>query len=274
MSVDQIKVELCSWWGRDESVAHQAWASSFSKEIAEAKSFDDVRRIVSGVVTNHHDTPKERLFLEYYASVPIFVERQADKYRVSLQFQDIQIEAQAGAFGRLGITQNELSGRYRTIPERAYGLPNDVAYILEKCNPNFKLDHYPEAERIQEAYDARLREQHESYQAALQYLRVAEKEGRVTNAEYKRAREVLRGELGTAYITDMRWILNGNAFEHVMNQRLDPHAQEETRYMALLMLREAMEKGVAPVLFDTMVVANKWQPWIEEIEAWERNELP
>lgn len=255
MSFDQIRVELCSHWGTDRDSANAAWASSYDQAVAQAKSDDDVRRVVAGLAQLHHDTPKERIWLEFFITCPIYVERQLDKYRMTQQFQDFKLEHEFGNMGRNNITQNELSGRYRIIPDRPYTVPDDVLKIGEKCDISM-LD-----------MDELTRIQHESYQTALNGLQEAREENVITTAEYRRAREVLRGLLGTAFLTDMRLVLNLNALEHILNQRLAPEAQLEVRLVAALMYREAAKTNLAPILLSEMVKVNGWFPLIEEIQV-------
>jgi len=265
--MDQIAVELCSHWGADRDAAHAAWASSTDRKSLDKKSDKDVRRLVSGLVALGHDTPKERVWMEFFITCPIFVERQYDKYRLTVQYQDIQVESQVGAFGRHGITQNELSGRYRTIPERHYKTPKDVAAILGKAlaiKPD-EIQRYAEYASVR--WDTMLRQQHDSYKEMLGDLKEAQAQGNISNDEYKRAREVLRGLLGTSYLTDMRIVLNVNALEHIINQRLAKDAQLESRMVAALMLGAVIEAEVAPVLIFEMAVNNGWFELIEDLES-------
>lgn len=255
MSLDQLKVELCSWWGGDRSAAQAAWASSTDLEKALARSDVDVARVVSGVAQNHHDTPKERIWMELFITCPLYTERQLDKYRMTVQGQDYEITWNEGAFGRWGITQNELSGRYRTIPDRPYTLPEDVLSIVHKENSDEWC--------LGLGYQDHLTKQHEWYQGALDDLKNAQRADKITNAEYKRAREVLRGVLGTAFMTDMRLVMNLNALEHVVNQRLPQDAQLESRYVAALMLQAVIDGEVAPVLINEMIWANGWDKLLE-----------
>lgn len=264
MSLKQVKVELCSVWGGDRASALAAWASSYDQEIAEAKSDADVARIVTGMVTQHHDTPKERTWVELFFTVPIFVERQFDKYRMTVQFQQFAIEYYLGKMGRDAITQNELSGRYRTIPDRPYGLPKDVADILARVEgqkPYGSFASYTEYE-----YHYMLEQQHGWYKDVLDEMRDAEKAGKITNTEYKRAREVLRGVLGTSFLTDMRIVMNMNAFEHIVNQRIAREAQLESRVAALGMIHAVQDSGKLPVLITEMIAANGWAEKMREAQ--------
>lgn len=269
MPLDQISASLCSLWGTDRDAANAAWASSFDKELAEAKSEADVRRVVTNLVNLGHDTPKERVWLDYHITCPIFVERQFDKYRMCVQYQDFHVEYYLAPFGRDGITQNELSGRYRTIPDRPYGMPRDVAEIVFRAN-NHDLDEYPDCtiEGEAERWDGFLSEQHDAYRGELNTLKGARDEGRITPDEYKRAREVLRGILGTAYLTDMRVVMNMNAFEHIIAQRLDRTAQLESRVVAYHMVTALRAHPQCPsVMLEGMVKRHGWEGLLTDVEA-------
>src|ERR1700677_2007548 len=71
MPFSDIKVELVSSWGDDRDIANQAWVSSTDKEKVLLRTDADVARVVKSVVSLHHQTPKERLWLDYYLTMPI-----------------------------------------------------------------------------------------------------------------------------------------------------------------------------------------------------------
>lgn len=261
---DQIKVQLLNSWqgprGGDGTVAHAAWASTFDAEKLSSKSDEDIRRVVTNVVDHHHDTPKERLWLEFFITCPIFIERQYDKYRMTVQHQDFQVEFLQRPMGGDHITQNELSGRYRTIPERTYTTPADVGAILKKV----AAAGYTGVSA--NLVDEKLQEEWNFYKDVLNKMRDAEKHGHISNAEYKRAREVIRGVLGTSFLTDMRITMNLNAFEHIVNQRIDPSAQPEGNIVAHGMVSEALNKGVAPIAIEKLIAANNWQTQLDRVD--------
>jgi thymidylate synthase ThyX len=259
MGLKQIKAELTSHWGTDRDSANAAWASSVDVEKLLTRSDEDVRRVVSGLVTQGHDTPKERVWCEFFVTCPIFVERQFDKYRLTTQIQDIQIGSNLAEFGRHGITQNELSGRYRTLPNRPYEMPNDVNHILEQAT-GLRGDFFSVYKKKQE-------EVFFYYNERLKYLRMARDRGDISNDAYKRARDVLRGLLPLATLTDMRIVLNMNAFEWMGNQRLPDNAQLEARVLFYQMLMAVRNNNVAPILVDKMVEVNKWEPYLLDIAA-------
>ncbi len=272
MGLEQIKVELLSSWqgkaGGDGTVAHAAWASSVNFEKLETKTPEDIRRLATNVVTQHHDSPKERLWMEFFLTIPIFVERQYDKYRMTVQHQDFQVEFLERPMGGQNISQNELSGRYRTLPERFIDMPNDVVNVCKKALGE------TEGEIWMDWWHDSLARQHEEYRERLKILKDCEKAGKISNTEYKRAREILRGHCGTATMTDMRISMNLNAFEHIINQRLVKAAQDESRAVAYLMLNAVMEAKVAPATIAEMIQVNGWLPLYWEVNKMLKDEVP
>lgn len=267
MAFEQIKVELCDWWGKDRDIAHAAWASTYDAEKLSQKSDDDVRRVVSGVVTNVHGTPKERVWLDFFITLPIFLERQFDKYRMTVQYQGIDIEFFLADMGRENITQNELSGRYRTIPDRALKLPNDVAAIHARALGTYAKGDAGLPSDSSEGFARELERQHHWYQEQLLRMKAAEKAGTITNWEFKRAREVLRGVLGTAFLTDMRILCNLNSFEWIITQRLEPAAQLEGRVVAARMLQAVRAVPDLSTSVETMIETHGWQEYLDELAA-------
>jgi thymidylate synthase ThyX len=264
---DQLKVELCDWWGKDRDVAHAAWASTYDAEKLAQKSDDDVRRVVTDIVTLDHGTPKERAWMDFFITCPIYIERQFDKYRMTVQYQGIDIEFFLAQMGRENITQNELSGRYRTIPDRPYVLPDDVARIVSNAVYSYAGDdvvYLPQDAVADLRYE--LERQHAWYKKQLDILKYARDVAKsITPAEFKRAREVLRGVLGTAFLTDMRILCNAHAFEWIVSQRIEPAAQLESRVLAGRMVLAAKKNEGLATMVDQMIVANDWQQYLDEL---------
>lgn len=275
MGLKQIKVELLDFWPKesaDRDIALAAWASSFDREKAETRSDDDIFRVVKQIIQNAHDTPKESVWMKFFISAPIFLERQWDKYRMSVQAQNFQIEWYEAPFGRFGITQNELSGRYRTIPDRPYILPADVVKIINEVEASIPLGY--RGRGIVEQYNDMMEEEHKLYQSLLEEFPAEwKKAGHSRNADYKRCREVFRGILGTGFITDMRIVMNLNAFEHIVNQRLARDAQLEGRVAAYWLIREALNKEVTQTAIQNLVTKNGWLPLMAEIEDFLKKEV-
>lgn len=265
---EQLKVVLCDHWGKDRDVAHAAWASTYDAEKLSQKSDADVRRVVSDVVTLNHGTPKERVWLDFMITCPIFIERQFDKYRMTVQFQDLYVEFYMAPMGRESITQNELSGRYRTIPDRALDLPLDVADIINISVQGMLPDNGDAVSSfsIQQDFEDELARQREFYEETLRALKHGRDEAKtITPAQFKRAREVVRGVLGTAFLTDMRILCNLSAFEWIVTQRIEPAAQLESRVIAARMLQEALKLPDITVAVQQMVETNGWNVYLEEL---------
>jgi len=235
------EVTLLDWWESDKDVADSAWVSTAKQKRTE----EDVYRVITqSIVPLHHDTPKESVWMKFWIRCPIYVERQLDKYRMTTQKQDFKVEWEEGEFGRWNISQNELSLRYKTMPNTYITMPKDVYDI---SGPTIAM-----------LYEQIMSSQETSYEKIISKLKQKVDDKTITYAELKRAREFLRGMLGTGFFTDMQLILNLNSFEHIMNQRLKPDAQPETQFVAKLMLKEVVDKKVAPITIEKMIEVNKW----------------
>jgi len=235
------EVTLLDWWESDKDVADSAWVSTAKQKRTE----EDVYRVITqSIVPLHHDTPKESVWMKFWIRCPIYVERQLDKYRMTTQKQDFKVEWEEGEFGRWNISQNELSLRYKTMPNTYITMPKDVYDI---SGPTIAM-----------LYEQIMSSQETSYEKIISKLKQKVDDKTITYAELKRAREFLRGMLGTGFFTDMQIVLNLNSFEHIMNQRLKPDAQPETQLVAKLMLKEVVDKKVAPITIEKMIEVNKW----------------
>jgi len=181
-----ILVELNDSMGNDRAVAQSAWTSSYDKSRYKFRTDEDVARVVRMLAEEGHSVPFESVIFRFWFRIPIFVDRQIMTHRVA--------------------SQNGLSGRYRTLPKDCFGVPEDVVEILEKAD-NLDVD-------VVFNYDRLMREQQEKYTSWLKSLKQAEKDAKITNAEYKRAREVLRGVLGTSTMTERVSIFNLRSFSN------------------------------------------------------------
>jgi thymidylate synthase ThyX len=167
-----------------------------------------------------------------------------NKYRLTVQYQDFQLDFLEAPMGRLNLTQNELSGRYRTIPTRYFGCPDDVANILSKAVGDCE-EYSPET--AAEDFDQELERQANWYSTQMSMLKRAKAEGRIAETEYKRAREIMRGILGTSFITEMRLVANLHALEWILEQRLKVDTQPESRELAMKIYYALVEADVAPI---------------------------
>ncbi|NDG19387.1 MAG: FAD-dependent thymidylate synthase [Betaproteobacteria bacterium] len=164
----QILVELQETMGSDLSIANAAWTSTYDKSKREEKYLDTdkIESLVKRLIIDKHGTPVESVVFRFWIRMPIFVDRQHMTHRIA--------------------SHNGLSGRYRTMPEDFYEIPNDVNEILNKCGSQY----------IAKDYSDICLNANSSYRNAINELKKCEKNGIITNEEFKRAREILRGQFG------------------------------------------------------------------------------
>lgn len=228
--MDQILVELQDSMGSDLSIANAAWTSTYDKDKRESK-YDDPEKIESLVrrlVLERHGTPIESVIFRFWIKMPIFTDRQHMTHRIA--------------------SHNGLSGRYRTMPDEYYACPEDVVDILKKGN----------LLNLNEKYRSICNSAYEYYKSAIVSLKDAEQEGLISNAEYKRAREIMRGQLPVAGMTERTTIMNLRSFANYQRQRNSDHAQPEIRRIAQLMLQEVKTANICPVAIATLEEIN-WE---------------
>lgn len=220
--MSQILVELQEHMGSDASIANAAWTSTYDKDRREDK-YDDaakVAEIVPRLIKDGHGTPIESVILRFWIRLPIFTDRQHMTHRIA--------------------SHNGLSGRYRTMPLDYFKLPEDIETIFELAN----------AERLSVPLDFLYRQSCDlavrNYTLTIDCLKKAEQSGLITNAQFKRAREVARGQLPTAGMVERTTIMNLRSFANYQFQRNSAHAQPEIRTIAQLMLEEVKKANVAP----------------------------
>jgi thymidylate synthase (FAD) len=227
----KILVELQEYMGSDASIANAAWTSTYDKDRREDK-YDDpqkVASIVPGLIKAGHGTPIESVILRFWIRLPIFTDRQHMTHRIA--------------------SHNGLSGRYRTLPGDWYTVPIDVVGIFNKAKERPLGDAgFDEREK----YDEVCRMANYNYTRQVLVLKNAEKAGRITNAEFKRARECVRGQLPTAGMVERTTIMNLRSFANYQFQRNSSHAQPEIRQIATLMLEQVKEANVAPIAISTL----------------------
>ena len=221
----QILVELQETMGSDLSIANAAWTSTYDKDRREDKYDDNnkVENIVRRLILDGHGTPVESVVLRFWIRMPIFTDRQHMTHRIA--------------------SQNGLSGRYRTMPEDYFLVPKDVNDILYKVDVG---------QDIQSRYDISCRLANENYKYSIEKLKESEKSGIITNAEFKRCREVLRGQLPQSGMVERTTIMNLRSFANYQKQRNSEHAQLEIKEVAELMLKCVEDANVAPVAIQTL----------------------
>ena len=218
--MEQIEVELQEWMGSDRSIADAAWTSTYSKGKKEARSDEDVARVVKLLANECHGVPFETVVLRFWMKIPIFVDRQLVKHRIA---------SHSGA-----------SGRYKTVMDEFLEIPDDVRAILAKFDGTAVED----LEEIME-------ECNQIYQGIVQQAKKGKEDNKITNAEYKRAREIVRGILPQANMTETVFTLNLRSFANFQKLRNSEHAQPELKKVAELMLDLVQKADVAPIALQT-----------------------
>lgn len=215
MIIKPIKVEYVDKMGSDLSVVNAARVS-FAKVSSEFSEKDG--KLISYLARHGHWTPFAHTAISLRVQAPIFVARQLVKHQV-------------------GLTWNEVSRRYVDdepafyFPETWRGRPEGSV----KQGSSGAVD--PEINRL--------------YQGALEF------NCRESLALYKDmltsgiAPEQARMVLPLNTMTEWIWTGNVMSFARVCKQRLDPHAQEETRQVAE-QIRDIVQEHF-PVSFNALM---------------------
>lgn len=224
----QIIVELQETMGSDLSIANAAWTSTYDKDKREIKYTDQekINSLVRRLILDGHGTPIESVVFRFWIKLPIFVDRQHMTHRIA--------------------SHNGLSGRYRTMPDEYYSLPKDVYDILEKGRLLV----------LKEKYNSVCSMAYEYYNSAISMLKQSELDGTISNAEFKRAREIMRSQLPVAGMTERTTIMNLRSFANYQKQRNSDYAQPEIKKVAQLMLQEVKKSNVCPVALSTLEEIN------------------
>lgn len=229
--MSQILVELQEFMGSDLSIANAAWTSTYDKDRREDK-YDDpekVANIVRRLIKDGHGTPIESVILRFWIRMPIFTDRQHMTHRIA--------------------SHNGLSGRYRTMPDDFFSLPDDVVEVFSKAAPDWNGTYGAQAKS---EYDQMCKMATDGYKHQIGVLKAAEAKGLISNKEFKRAREVVRGQLPTAGMVERTTIMNLRSFANYQYQRNSDHAQPEIKLVAQLMLAEVKKAGIAPAAIATL----------------------
>lgn len=225
---DQIKVELQETFGSDRSIAEAAWTSSMTIQSKGKRTAEDVERIVNMLANSGHSTPFESVIFRFWIKMPIQTDRQHVTHRIC--------------------SHNGLSGRYRTMPDEWLEIPEDVKMILSNATSGVAIDH---------GYEKLCQETNAFYREALKTLKNAENSTSITNAEYKRAREFLRGVLPQNNMTERVTIINLRSFANYQKLRSSEHAQPEIRQVARFMLEQVTNSNVCPTAIKALQ-RNNW----------------
>lgn len=223
--MSQIKVELQEWMGSDKSIAESAWTSSLDYQKKQTRSEADVERVVKMLADHKHSTPFESVVLKFWIKMPIAIDRQHMTHRIG--------------------SHNGMSGRYRTMPSEYLSVPEDIQQILQQHPGTISR------------YNQLCESANEFYKNLCEITKDYEKEGLLSNGEYKRIREFFRGVLPQHNMTERVTIFNLRSFANYMKLRDKPEAQPEIQEVAKLMLQQVKANNIAPIAI-AWLEKNNW----------------
>jgi flavin-dependent thymidylate synthase len=231
MNNTQIQVELQETMGGDFSVANAAWSSTYDKDKREAKydEPDKIRMVIEKGIfggKHVHTVPLEAAQFRFWYRWPIMIDRQHVTHRI--------------------MSHNGLSGRYRTMPTDYFAIPEDVIIILNKVDDwsgtYDNLDPF-----LRELYISSCEMSINNYKVSIQNLKKALQDKWITNEEYKRAREIIRGQLPLSTMVERTSIMNLNSFSNYIRLRMSSEAQPEIQQVARMMLEQVEKSNICPI---------------------------
>lgn len=208
--LDHGFVRLVDHMGSDLSIVRNARVS-YDAEWRAGEDEGSDARLINYLYNHGHNTPFEAVTLTFDVKAPIFVFRQWHRHRTQ--------------------SYNELSARYRELPEEFY-IPEPSQITTQSTdNKQMRTDEvHPEAEKFRQMMCT-------NNEAAF--------------AVYKRMiaegcpRELARSVLPVSTYSHMFATVNLNNLFKFLAERLHPHAQYEIRVYAEAMLK--LIEPVAPV---------------------------
>lgn len=208
--LDHGHVRLVDFMGGDLSISRNARVS-YDAEWRAGEDEGSDARLINYLYNNGHNTPFEAVTLTFEVKAPIFVFRQWHRHRTQ--------------------SYNELSARYRELPEEFY-IPEATQITTQSTdNKQMRTDEvHPEAELFRQLMmDA-------NYNAFRKYKQM------IADGC---PRELARSILPVSTYSHMFATMNLNNLFKFLAERLHPHAQYEIRVYAEAMLE--LIKDVAPV---------------------------
>lgn len=208
--LDHGSLRLVDHMGSDLSIVRNARVSyDAAWRAGEDKGSDT--RLINYLYNNGHNTPFEAVTATFEVKAPIFVFRQWHRHRTQ--------------------SYNEVSARYKELPEVFYIPETNVITTQSKDNKQMRTDEVHELARdIQEE----MRQQNESSFERYKYL-----------LSIGCPRELARSVLPLGTYSHMFATANLHNWFKFLGERLHPHAQYEIRVYAEAILQE-LEK-IAPV---------------------------
>lgn len=206
--LDHGFVRLVDSMGSDLSVSRAARVSY------DAPPRPEDTKLINYLMQHKHTSPFESVTMTFEVKAPIFVFRQWHRHRTQ--------------------SYNELSARYRPLPEEFYIPEHNVITTQSKDNKQMRTNEvHPNAEGFAEDIRA-------SNEAAFQTYRQLLQDGC--------PRELARSVLPVGTYSHMFTTMNMLNLFRFLNERLHAHAQYEIRVYAIAMIELARE--VAPISVD------------------------
>ena len=197
-----MKVELLEIFGNDEMVVNAARVS-YGKEAVNYTSGEN-KSLINYLASHGHTSPFRHPQIQFRITCPIYVERQLFKHQV-------------------GLSANSISGRYVDFIDNYYRIEDfRLQSKSSKQGSGQDLEMYDN--------DAALIIQ----DAVINYCATAYHELLQLGVAKEQARTILPLNLNTTFI----WTGSLYAYINMFKQRIDIHAQAETRFIAMEMLHE------------------------------------
>jgi thymidylate synthase (FAD) len=208
--LDHGHVRLVDHMGDDLSIVRNARVSYDAEWRAGEDSGSD-NRLINYLMANGHNTPFEAVTVTFDVKAPIFVIRQWHRHRTQ--------------------SYNELSARYRELPEEFYVPEPAVITTQAKDNKQMRTTEvHPMAENMARFITNSCKASFREYKALI---------------ELGCPRELARGVLPFNTYTHMFTTMNLHNLFRFLGERLHPHAQYEIRCYAEAMLE--LVEPIAPV---------------------------
>lgn len=208
--LDHGFVRIVDHMGGDLSIVRNARVS-YDAEWRAGKDKGSDEKLINYLYKNGHNTPFESVTVTFDVKAPIFVYRQWHRHRTQ--------------------SYNELSARYRELPEEFY-IP-DVEQITTQSEDNKQMRttvQHPEAKEIQE----NLRDVYRTCFSVYKHL-----------LDKGCPRELARAALPVGVYSHMFATANLHNWFGFLRERLHPHAQYEIRVYAEAILK--LLEPIAPV---------------------------
>lgn len=225
--LDKGFVRLEDKMGSDQSVVRAARVSYGLESVSEEKD----KKLIAYLLAHDHGTPFEHTALTFHVKLPIFVARQWIRHRIGVSF-------------------NEVSGRYTEMKDEFY-FPEK--WRAQERGPKANKQGSVEAELDHEAMTHVLNEACIAAMATYRYL-----------INMGAAREMARMVIPVNAMTEWYFTANVGSLINFIRLRSDSHAQHETQQYSHAMA--FLFRETFPWSFDAMLVEME-----KDVKAGKRN---